>query len=60
MFDLVLGHRQVVEGGAQDKAEIAGSRPPFRDFWVWGAYVMGMGCRPMGLPMFRPDFLMYK
>jgi hypothetical protein len=36
MFDLVLGHRQDVEGGAQYKAEIVGSQPPFRDFWVLG------------------------
>jgi hypothetical protein len=36
MFDLFLGLRQAVEGGAQDEAEIAGSRPLFRDFWVLG------------------------
>jgi len=43
MFDLVLGHRQAVEGGAQDEAEIMGSRPLFRGFWVFGVYVTGMG-----------------
>jgi hypothetical protein len=32
MFDLILGLRQAVEGGAQDKAEIAGSRPLFGPF----------------------------
>jgi hypothetical protein len=32
MLDLFLGLRQVFEGGAQDKEEIAGSQPPFRDF----------------------------
>jgi hypothetical protein len=36
MFDLFLGLRQAVEGGAQDEAEIVGSRPLFRDFWVFG------------------------
>jgi hypothetical protein len=39
MFDLLLGLRQAVEGGvqvAQVEAEIAGSRPLFRDFWVLG------------------------
>jgi hypothetical protein len=36
MFDLFLGLRQVVEGGAQDEAEIEGSRPLFRAFWVLG------------------------
>jgi hypothetical protein len=54
MFDLFLGLRQAVEGGAQDEAEIVGSRTPFRAlFGIWD-YVMGMGCRPMGLPMLRP------
>jgi hypothetical protein len=32
MFDLFLGLRQAVEGGA----EIGGSWPPFRDFWDLG------------------------
>jgi hypothetical protein len=36
MFDLCLGLRQTVEGRAQDEAEIVGSRPLFRDFWVFG------------------------
>jgi hypothetical protein len=36
MFDLLLGHRQDVEGGAQFKAEITRSQPLFRDFWVLG------------------------
>jgi hypothetical protein len=35
MFDLFLGLRQAVEGGAQDEAEIVGSQPLFRDFWVF-------------------------
>jgi hypothetical protein len=37
MFDLILGLRQAVEGGAQDEAEIAGSRPllgPFLGFGI--------------------------
>jgi hypothetical protein len=50
MFDLILGLRQAVEGGTQDKAEITGSQPLFGI----GDCVMGMGCRPMGLLMFRP------
>jgi hypothetical protein len=29
MFDLILGLRQAVEGGAQDEAEIAGISAPF-------------------------------
>jgi hypothetical protein len=36
MFDLFLGLRQAVEGGAQDEAKIAGAWPLFRDFWVLG------------------------
>ena len=36
MFDLFLGLRQDVEGGAQVEVEITGSRPLFRYFWVWG------------------------
>jgi hypothetical protein len=47
------GLQQPVKGGAQDEAEIAGSQPLFG---IW-EYVTGMGCRPMGLPMFRPIFL---
>ena len=41
MFDLLLGLQQAVEG-VQVEAEIAGSQPLFRDFWVLG-YVTGMG-----------------
>jgi hypothetical protein len=29
---------------------------PFLGFWE---YVMGMGCQPMGLPMFRPILNVY-
>jgi hypothetical protein len=36
MFDLLLGLRQVVKGGAQVKAEITGYWPLFKDFWVLG------------------------
>jgi len=36
MFDLILGLRQAIEGGAQDEENIAGSQPLFRDFWVLG------------------------
>ena len=36
MFDLFLGLRQAIKGGAQYEVEIAGSRPLFRDFWVLG------------------------
>jgi hypothetical protein len=36
MFDLFLGLRQAVEGGAQDEEEIAGSWPLFRAFLGFG------------------------
>jgi hypothetical protein len=29
-------------------------------FWIFGDNVTGPGCWPMGLPMFRPLFVMYK
>jgi hypothetical protein len=60
MFDLFLGPRQAVKAGVQDEVEITGSQRLFRDFGVFGDYVTGMACHPMGLPMFRPDFVMYK
>jgi hypothetical protein len=28
--------------------------PPFFGIFGFRVYVTGMGCRPMGLPMFRP------
>jgi hypothetical protein len=36
MFDQFWDFDRLVEGGAQGEAEIAGSRPLFRDFWVLG------------------------
>jgi hypothetical protein len=36
MFDLFLGLRQTVEGGAQDEVDIVGSKTPFRYFWDLG------------------------
>jgi hypothetical protein len=38
MCDLFLGLRQAIEGGAQDEAEIAGSRPPFWDLGLCNGY----------------------
>jgi hypothetical protein len=37
-----------------DEAEITGSRPFYGIFGDFRIYVMGMGCWPMSLPMFRP------
>jgi hypothetical protein len=54
MFDLFWDFDRLVEGGAQVEAKIMGSRPLFREVFGIRVYVMGMGCWPMGLPMFRP------
>ena len=48
MFDLFLGLRQTVEGGAQDKAEVTGSQPLFKGFLGFWSYVMGMGMSAYG------------
>jgi hypothetical protein len=51
----VFGLRQLVKDGVQREAEIVEARPIFLGpFWVLGYNVMGIGCWPMGLPMFRP------
>jgi hypothetical protein len=47
MFDLFLGLRQDVEGGAQNEAEIVGSRPFLGLFGFWD-YVTGMGMSTHG------------
>jgi hypothetical protein len=47
MFDLFWDFDRLVEGGAQVEAEIAGSRPLFRNFGFW-AYVTGMGMSAHG------------
>jgi hypothetical protein len=36
------------------------SRPTFGSLLFFLEYVMGKGCRPMGLPTLRPTFVMYK
>jgi hypothetical protein len=36
MFDLILGLRQTIEGGAQDEVEIIGSRPLLGPFFGLG------------------------
>jgi hypothetical protein len=44
----------MVEDGVPRRSEDRGISPPFAGFLGFRAYVTGMGCRPMGLPMFRP------
>jgi hypothetical protein len=47
MFDLVLGHRQAVEGGAQDEERSQDLNPFLGIFGFWD-YVMGMGMSAHG------------
>jgi hypothetical protein len=50
----IFGHRHPIKEEAPGEADIIGSQPTFRallGFWV---NVIGKGCWPMGLPMFRP------
>jgi hypothetical protein len=54
MFDLFLGLRQAVEGGAQDEAEIVGSWPLLRDFWVLGLRNEYGDVGPWVYPCFGP------
>jgi hypothetical protein len=55
----IFGLRQPVKDGAPGEAEIGISVHfwALLGFWV---NVMGKGCRPVGLPMLRPTFVMYK
>jgi hypothetical protein len=49
-----FGLQHPIEGGAQYEVEIMGSWPLFGSFLGFWDYVMGLGCRPIGLPMLRP------
>jgi hypothetical protein len=54
MFDHFWDFDMLVEDEHPGEVEIMRSRPLLRDFCGIRVYVTGMGCRPMGLPMFRP------
>jgi hypothetical protein len=57
MFDLFLGTSRACQ--RQSEAKRSQDLGPFLGpFWGWD-YVKGMGCWPMGLPMFRPIVVMY-
>jgi hypothetical protein len=53
VFDHFWDFDRLVEDGAQAKWR-SRDLTPFVGFLGFRVYVMGMGCRPMGLPMFRP------
>jgi hypothetical protein len=52
MFDLFWDFDGLFGGRAQVEAEVMGSWPLFSAGFGIRGYVTGMGCRPMGLPMF--------
>jgi hypothetical protein len=54
VFDHFWDFDRLVEDGAPRRSGDHGISLVLRDFWDFRVYVMGMGCRPMGLPMFRP------
>jgi hypothetical protein len=49
----MFNHFWDVDRLVKGEAEIVGYRPLFRELVCLGFYITGMGCRPMGLPMFR-------
>jgi hypothetical protein len=60
MFDHFWDFDRLVEDGAPRRSRRSRDLTHFVGFLGFRVYVMGMGCRPMGLPMFRPLFVMYK
>jgi hypothetical protein len=60
MFEYFRDFDGLVEDGAPRRSRDHGISPFLRAFWDFRVYVMGMGCRPMGVPMLRPLFVMYK
>jgi hypothetical protein len=53
MFDHCWDFDRLVEDEAPRRSGDHGISPPFAGFLCVRVYVTGMGCRPMGLPMFR-------
>jgi len=60
MFDHFQDFNKMVEEGTPRQGGDHGILPILWAFWSFRVYVMGMGCWPMGLPMLRPLFVMYK
>jgi hypothetical protein len=56
----VFGLQQPIKDGAPDESKITGSWSTFGSLLGFWVNVMGKGCQPMGLPTFRPTFVMYK
>jgi hypothetical protein len=53
MFDLFWDFNNLSKEERKTKQRSRDLGPFLGPFWDWD-YVTGMGCRPMGLPMFRP------
>jgi hypothetical protein len=60
MFDHFWDFDRLVEYGTPRRSGDHEISPFLWAFWDFRVYVTGMGCRPMGLPMLRPLFVMYK
>jgi hypothetical protein len=54
VFDHFWDFDRLVEDGVLVRSKDRGISPFLWDFGDFRVYVMGMGCWPMGLPMFRP------
>ena len=54
MFDHFWDFDRLVEDETPRRSEIMGYHTFCGLFGIFRVYVKGMGCRPMGLPMFRP------
>jgi hypothetical protein len=54
MFDLILGTLTGCRRQNARRSRDHGISTPFRALFGIQDYLMGIGCRPMGLPMFRP------
>jgi hypothetical protein len=50
----IFGHQHPVKDGVSGEAEITGSQPTFGSLLGFWVNVLGKGCWPMGLPIFRP------
>jgi hypothetical protein len=60
MFDHFWDFDSLSKIELQMKQRLRNLDPLLGPFLVFWEYVMGNGCRPMGLPMLRPTFVMYK
>jgi hypothetical protein len=56
MFDHFWDFDSLVKDGAPRQRKDHGISLPFYGIFGFRAYVTGMGCQPMGLPMLRPHF----